>query len=217
MRMTPIFLIVCSPLLALDAPPEVPTYTLDAPPKIPTYTKPTFERPSDITNDDTDRDSERDRSLQVADEADFIVGRLQQIQRICNAINAEYKLDCLATSYLSLTNDLRNIGGDSGVRQSLERTSAKLRTLVASNLDRTKPALRAHLTDPESGARILSTLPIRAVQTERLSAVRQQAVTVLEETETVLLRSATRSTGKSVLYQRVAAAVRSNKVLLRSA
>lgn len=206
MRMTPVFLLVCSPLLALDAPAEVPTYT-----------QPIFERPPEITYGNTDRDDGRDQSLQMADEADFVVSRLQQIQRMCSAINEEYKLDCLATSYLSLTNNLRNNGGDTAVRQSLEKASAKLQTLVESNLDRTKPALRAHLTDPESGARILSTLPIRAVQTERLSAARQLALTVLEETETVLLRSASRSTGKSALYQRVAAAVRSNKVLLRSA
>jgi hypothetical protein len=206
MRMTPIFLFVCSPLLAFEAPPDEPAYT-----------QPTFERPADITHGRNERDGGRDRQLEAVNQADFIVDRLKQIQRICNALNEEYRVDCLATSYSSLTNALRNIGGDPVVLQSLEGASAKLRTLAARNLDRTKPALRAHLTNPESGARILSTLSIRAVQTERLPTIRQQAVAVLDEAETVLLRSSTRSTEQSLLYQRVAEAVRSNKVLLRSA
>ena len=204
--MTPMFLLVCSPLLAFESPPDEPVYT-----------QPTFERPTDIAHDRNERDGGRDRSLDAVTQADFIVNRLRQIQRICSAVNEEYRLDCLATSYSSLTNALRNSGGDAVVLQSLEGASAKLRTLVVRNLDRTKPALRAHLTNPESGARILSTSPIQAVQTERLPAVRQQAVASLEEAETVLLRSSTRITEQSLLYQRVAEAVRSNKVLLRSA
>lgn len=204
-----LFMCMCSPVLAFETPPEMPTYT-----------QPTFERPPDTKSGMTRHGEERDRpdqAINEINEADFIVNRLQQIQRICDALDEEYTVDCLATSYMRLTNDLRTIGGDSSVRQSLERASAKLRALVQSNLDKTKPALRAHLTNAESGARMLSTLPVRAVQPDRLSKVRQGAMTVLDEAETVLLRSARRRTEQSVLYQRVAAALRSNKVLLRSA
>ena len=63
----------------------------------------------------------------------------------------------------------------------------------------------------------VTTPPITPVKPETIVPLRQAAANVLEEAETKLLRSASSDAKRAIHYQKIAAAVGSNKVLLRSA
>lgn len=194
-----------------------PSFASDVTPDEPTYIKPVFERP--VTSESTRITGEADnaRTPFLQNELGFIVDRLEQIQRICDAVDDEYTVDCLAVTYRALANALLNLGGNTVVQRTLENTASELESLVRTNLDPQKPALRAYLTNPKSGDRMLSTSQMRAVRAEQISTVKQQAMATLAEAETILLRSAVNSSKVSRLFQSVAAAVGSNKVLLRTA
>lgn len=142
-----------------------------------------------------------------------IVTRLNQIQRICEFIGEEYRIACFATTYRQLANDIPANGDYAESRDVLLDTARKLNNLLRSNLDRSKPRLRAR-TDTPSGQ--VQTPPMRAVQAPNAPQLNRQASAIVEEAETVLLRSANSDAARSIHYQRIAAAVGSNKVLLRS-
>ncbi|WP_158091052.1 hypothetical protein [Marivita geojedonensis] len=148
-------------------------------------------------------------------DTDAIVERLEQMERICKRVPDEYIVACFAAAYRELANDIRSSGGDEEVQKALLDAARKLDALVAGNLDTEKPAVRAHLTSP-SGQRLRSTPPLRPVRPNTVENVKQQAANVLEEVETVLLRSASDDSSRALSYQRIAAAVGSHKVLLRS-
>src|SRR6056297_272033 len=142
-----------------------------------------------------------------------IVTRLNQIQRICEFMGDEYRIACFATTYRQLANDIPANGDYADSRDVLLDTARRLDNLARSNLDRSKPALRAR-TDTPSGQ--VQTPPMRAVQAQSVPELNRQASAIVEEAETVLLRSASSDAARSIHYQRIAAAVGSNKVYLRS-
>lgn len=142
-----------------------------------------------------------------------IVTRLNQIQRICEFMGDEYRIACFATTYRQLADDIPANGDYADSREVLLDTARKLDNLVRSNLDRSKPALRAR-TDTPSGQ--VQTPPMRAIEAPSAPQLNRQASAIVEEAETVLLRSASSDAARSIHYQRIAAAVGSNKVLLRS-
>ncbi|HDR29678.1 hypothetical protein [Rhodovulum sp.] len=96
-------------------------------------------------------------------------------------------------------------------KNALTQAACDLGTLAAANRDRTQPQIR--LRQP-SGETTPALTPVRP---EALASVNAAAAQILEEAETRLLRSAESSARRMVHYQRIAAAVGSAKVLLRSA
>lgn len=145
-----------------------------------------------------------------------ITQRLNNVERICETMGDEYKIACFAVTYRDLARAIKQSKGDPEIGRTLSEAADKLDALVRRNLDNQKPALRAHLDSP-TGSRLITTPPMRAVKQARAAEIQRQAANILEEAETVLLRSAT-SVGptRSLSFQRVAAAIGSNKVLLRS-
>ena len=143
-----------------------------------------------------------------------IVNQLGQIQRICEFMGDEYKIACFATTYRDLAEEMPANGDYAEAREVLLDTARKLDTLYRRNLDRQKPALTARIrTD---NGRTKPTPPMRAVRADRAPQLNQQAANIVAEAETVLLRSASSDASRAIHYQRIAAAVGSNKVLLRS-
>jgi hypothetical protein len=57
---------------------------------------------------------------------------------------------------------------------------------------------------------------MRAVRQPQAAELNRQASDIVAEAETILLRSASSDATRAIHYQRIAAAVGSNKVLLRS-
>lgn len=143
-----------------------------------------------------------------------IVNQINQIQRICEFMGDEYKVACFATTYRELAQDIPANGDYEEAREVLLDTARKLDRLTRNNLDRNKPALSARI-QTDSGQSV-PTPPMRAVQADRASELNRQASNIVAEAETILLRSASSDATRAIHYQRIAAAVGSNKVLLRS-
>lgn len=155
-------------------------------------------------------------NLEVEAQASLVAQNLAQIQKICEDMGDEYRVACFAVTYKDLANALQRNGGDEIIRSTLHTAARKLDQLVQNNLDREKPALRAYLTD-KSGEKLVTTRSMDATAATRTAALKIQAAEILEEAETVLLRSASStSPTRALSYQKVAAAIGSNKILLRS-
>ena len=206
MRMaTILFWLAATSVLAEDIPADEPQYE-----------KPSFERPTTRETSDASEDSREERTFLPTYNATAILARLGQIQKTCERVGEEYRVDCLARTYRSLANDIRNSRGDSIVQSTLMEAARKLDDLVESNLDAEKRVIRAHLMSP-LGQKVLSTPPLRAVRAGMVDASKRDATNVLEEAQTTLLRSASDGSSKALVDQRIAASLGSNKVLLRSA
>lgn len=143
-----------------------------------------------------------------------IVRQLNQNQRLCEAMGDEYNIACFAQTYRELANEIPANGDYAEAREAILDAARELDNLVRRNIDRSKPAVTARLTT--STGQTVRTPPIAAVRADRAPQLRQQAANILEEAETVLLRSASSDSTRAIHFQRIAAAVGSNKVLLRS-
>lgn len=136
--------------------------------------------------------------------------KLERGADLCERTPEAYQVDCLALNYRETADTLTNRGDYAEARKVLLDTADRLDDLVQSNRDRTKPRIQVK-AEPD-GPR-LTQRALKPVKPESVATVKRQAIPILEEASTKLLRSA--SSG-STNYQRIAAAVDSNKVLLRS-
>ena len=144
-----------------------------------------------------------------------IVTQLRQIELLCQAMGDEYRIACFAQTYRELAKDIPANGDYVEAKAAILDAANKLDAVVRSNVDRRKPALRARM---KTGSGTTVTTPaIAAVRADRAPQLNQQAANIVAEAETVLLRSASSDARRAIHYQRIAAAVGSNKVLLRSA
>lgn len=146
-------------------------------------------------------------------ETDAIVLQLEQGADLCGKIPEAYRIDCLSLYYRETAKKLASRGDYGEARTVLLDTANQLDALVQSNRDSTKP--RIHVKEKPNG-RKLHKRALTPVKPQSVASVKRQAIPILEEASTKLLRSASSSSIKSVHYQRIAAAVSSNKVLLRS-
>ncbi|MCO8144975.1 hypothetical protein NHN26_07030 [Rhodovulum tesquicola] len=142
---------------------------------------------------------------------DRVVARIEAGRDFCARIaQRAYAIDCLAAQLEGVARDMP--GGDyRAAGQILTRAARDLRRIAEANADPALPRGRVRVADTIS-PRALT--PVRRDALNRLAA---QAATILQEAETALLRSAEGSARRMVHYQRIAAAVGSAKVLLRSA
>ena len=136
--------------------------------------------------------------------------RISQMKSLCTD-SGGFVVDCLAERIETLVLDASDLHGHKEMKQILRDTAEELRQLARANSDRTAP--RARITSPD-GQR--STRPLVAVTPSRRSSAHRQAIAILEEAETKLLRSSAQSAARASQYQQVANALGSNKVLLRS-
>lgn len=144
----------------------------------------------------------------------LIVQGLDDSNDICAFMSEEYRIGCFAATYRDLAEDIPANGDYAEAREVLLDTARKLDNLVRDNLDRQKPPLQARIRSGDG--RSEPTSPMRAVQADRAPQLNQQASNIVAEAETVLLRSASSDATRAIHFQRIAAAVGSNKVLLRS-
>lgn len=136
--------------------------------------------------------------------------RLSQMKSLC-AKSGGFVVDCLAERIETLELDATNLHGHRELKQILRDTAEELRQLARANSDPAEPRARISSSDGQRSAR-----PLVAVTPRRRAAVQRQAIAILEEAETKLLRSSTQSVARASQYQQVANALGSNKVLLRS-
>lgn len=138
---------------------------------------------------------------------------LTRASRLCRSAPREYRLDCMVSFYRQSAQVLPQYGQLGQARHVLEQTANRLDAIVRANLDPAKPPIRLK-TNASPLER--ATPRLRAIQSGSVATAHRQAAKVLAEAETLLLRSARSKTDVRLEYARIAKAVGSNKLLLRS-
>lgn len=143
-----------------------------------------------------------------------LVSSLASAKVFCGGIDkSAYRVDCLAER-LQVVSDTIPEGSDyDEVRQVLNETSADLARLARTNRDTSLPSAPASRRTDSADRTTRALTPVSsAAQAE----VGRQAIAILEEAQTQLLRSAEGSNSRSIQYAQISQAIDSTKVLLRS-
>ncbi|MCK0094127.1 hypothetical protein MWU60_00975 [Yoonia sp. F2084L] len=154
-------------------------------------------------------------SVAVSAEAtDAIRFDIQSAQDFCRrAPSAEYGIDCLGDALEQIARDMPQTGDYAEARGAIEQAARKLRALARENASPDLPTGVIRSTGPDGTQ---SNSPLTPVRTDTLAQTNAAAIAIIEEAETILLRSAANSAARRVHYEQIAQAVGSNKVLLRS-
>ncbi len=140
-----------------------------------------------------------------------IVEELQKGRDFCEGLaQQEYVIDCMGDSLQKAAEQLPEGGDYQAVKAALEDASIKLAELARQNASQTLTRGLVQANGQQSSRRFTP------VASEALAALNAQASAIIDEAQTVLLRSAQNSDRRKIHYQRIAEAVGSNKILLRS-
>ncbi len=142
-----------------------------------------------------------------------VAGVLNRAGQLCAAAPREYRLDCVILHLRRSAQAIPQYGTLGEAREILDETADRLNTILKANQDTARPPIRLQTRD---SALEPVTPRLRAVKAEAVAQVNRQAARVLAEAETRLLRSASKAGPAATQFTRIAAAVGSNKVLLRS-
>lgn len=141
---------------------------------------------------------------------------LDSARSFCGQLKSDqYTIDCLSDQFASIAASLPRSGKMADVRQVFRQTSKKLAAVANRNRASRAEMPRVHAAR-EGQLSNRTSRPLVPVRKSLQSRANAQAVAVLQEAQTQLLRSASSSASRKLHYQRIAAAIGSNKVLLRS-
>lgn len=143
-----------------------------------------------------------------------VVSSLASAKAFCGGLDrAAYRVDCLAER-LEVVSDTIPEGSDyDEVRRVLNSASVDMAQLARNNRD---PNLPKGPASRGGDSPVQSTRPLTPVSSAAQAAVGQQAIAILEQAQTQLLRSAEGASRRSIQYAQIAQAIDSTKVLLRS-
>lgn len=142
---------------------------------------------------------------------DQVVQQLARGRQLCEGLaDPEYSIDCMGDSLQKAAESLPDDGDYADVKRTLQEAASKLAELARQNASRSLTRGLVQSNGLQSSRRLTP------VATEALAALNAQASEIIDQAETVLLRSAQSSERRQIHYQRIAEAVGSNKILLRS-
>jgi len=146
---------------------------------------------------------------------DTVVEALEAAAKFCQPLLPKaYLVDCVSVRLGDLAKQLEGQKGFEEVQEILESASRQLNQIARDNQSTTlQPA--AFTTRGQSPQR--TTRRLIPVDEAKQHVAIDQAIAVIEEAQTLLLRSAGDPANRSIEFQRISAALGSNKVLLRSA
>ena len=142
-----------------------------------------------------------------------VVSGLAAVKKFCGALDEAYRIDCLAERFSVLSQSIPKNSDYAEVQRVLKSASDQMASLARSN--RSKELPRGKATAP--GSNQTTTRPLTPTSRATSAQVNRQAQAILASTETLLLRSGAGSRSKTLQYAKIARAVGSNKVLLRTA
>lgn len=144
----------------------------------------------------------------------LIVRAIEGAYTFCaSAEQQEYLVSCLSDRFAEIAAEIPKSGDYAEAAKILKNASAKMQAIARDNKSKTLP--KARLKGVMDGAEI-TTSRLIPVETSAVNASVMQTAEVLEETQTLLLRSAENSDRRKIPYEQIAQAVGSQKVLLRS-
>ena len=148
-----------------------------------------------------------------------VLSGLTAARAFCSALkDPTLNVDCLAERLGDISGQIPSGTDYDEVRSVLNETSKKLNQVAKSNRAVGRGPVKATQPGTEPGTVLAETSrPLTPIRPDAVAAANQQAIAILEEAETILLRSAETNSEKRTQYARIADALDSNKVLLRSA
>jgi len=144
-----------------------------------------------------------------------IVEDIAEIATTCESVPGEYRIDCLGKGFSLLAKSMPDKVEYETARTEIAAAGKALRKIARDNQDRAKPRLRRtqKLTHVANARRSRAYRPIKQAVLEQAT---EQAIKVITETQTRLLRSAEGSERRRVHYQSIARSVGSTTRILRS-
>lgn len=142
-----------------------------------------------------------------------VVNILREGQAFCAGIqrvSSEYTIDCIAERFQRAANQMAGNPAYTDARSALTDAARKLNRIARENRD-TEADTKRFTGGGQTNAR-----PLVPVAPARQAAANEQAIAVIEEAETVLLRSSEGTPEREAQFLQIAEAVGSNKVLLRT-
>lgn len=141
-----------------------------------------------------------------------IVQDISSVRNECARLEPEYRIDCLRQGLKEVVRRMPQGGDYREARAAVARAVGKLSAIHGANIDGKAPRKRSR-----GNSRFKVVKTYAAIKRQNLNKAMEQARKVIKEAETTLLRSAENSEKRSSHYQKIAAAIGSTKVLLRSA
>lgn len=145
--------------------------------------------------------------------AALISQQISEDRGFCSAVLRDYQIACIADRFGALANQLPRSGDYRQIRQGLRDASRDLDRVAKANADARAPKKRFRAG---TGASATRTGRLTQVNPARRAEAEAKAAAVIDELQNVLLRSGEAARERQVLYQDIASAVGSNKLLLRS-
>lgn len=143
-----------------------------------------------------------------------LVSSLATAKAFCGGLDkSAYRVDCLAERLQVVSDGIPEDSDYDEVRQVLNAASAEMAQLARNNRDADLPRAPASRQGDSSER---TTRPLTPISAAAQAEVGQQAIAILEQAQTQLLRSAEGSNSRSLQYAQIAQAIDSTKVLLRS-
>lgn len=174
-------------------------------------TSPTDDSSSNSTGDSRDYYPAKNRRAAAAvQDPNYVVNKLSEISRLCSETGG-YVVDCIAERLEVLENELRGLPGQREVQKILRQAAVDLHSVARKYRDPATP--RANVRTHDNS--LQTSRPLTAIAPDQKEAAVAKALTIIEEAETQLLRSASTSS-HSARFQDIASALGSNKVLLRT-
>ncbi|UWQ78323.1 hypothetical protein K3725_13490 [Leisingera sp. S132] len=143
-----------------------------------------------------------------------LLGGLTAARAFCGSTgDSSLQVDCLSERLEAAVGGIPKGSDYEEVREVLQDTSQQLKRLARQNRDPNRGRVTVtSSTDPAQ----TTNRPLTPVSDAALAAVNQEAARILDDAATVLLRSAEAAQERQTQYAQIAAAIDSNKVLLRS-
>ncbi|WP_291729484.1 hypothetical protein [Leisingera sp. F5] len=143
-----------------------------------------------------------------------LLGTLSAAKAFCRATgDSALQVDCLSERLEAAADGIPQGTDYDEVRDVLQDTSVRLKRLARQNSDPGRS--RVSVTSSANPAE-RTTRPLTPVRPSAQAAVNREAARIFEDAGTVLLRSAESAQERQAQYAQIAAAIDSNKVLLRS-
>ncbi|MBE3637279.1 hypothetical protein [Mangrovicoccus algicola] len=131
----------------------------------------------------------------------------------CGALQPAYQVSCLGDRIAAAAAALPRGPETAEARKALEAAAARLDRLAREARDPDMPQITARSTGPQPQR---TQGPLVPVAPARQADIRAEALEVVAEAQTVLLRSTSRSAERQAQFVEIAQALESGKVLLRS-
>jgi len=128
--------------------------------------------------------------------------------------NEEYRIDCYADQLDQVAETIPDDEQFGAARSIVAKTAADLSVIVQGSASKTLRPVT--LSSADNSGRV-SKRAVLAVATDAFPTALAEAELVLQEAETLLLRASAESERRKLAYARVAEAIGSSKILLRSA